>query len=284
MGGLNPGQLSFYANQGYLVVADLFPPEALGPVIDDLSREIDLAARRTYSEGRLRQLFEQEPFERRLLRICEAVEDPSDILSTVRGKRRSQGMFEVITHPAILDIVESVIGPEILAHPQFNVRAKLPGQDTTVVPWHQDLAYLQPDAEGTFMVNFWIPLVDATSENGGMEVIPGSHKTGLIAHEGDMGPAGNFHGIPDERLPEGTPVACPIRKGGLLVIQHKTAHRSLPNTSDHIRWSLDLRYSDPSFPTGRDGVPGFIARSRRHPDAVAKSHLDWLALFDSKAG
>ena len=67
----------------------------------------------------------------------------------------------------------------------------------------------------------------------------------------------------------------------MLLIQHKTIHRSIPNLSDHIRWSLDLRYSDPAQPSGRDGVPGFIARSQAHPESVAQSVDDWLALFET---
>ena len=43
---------------------------------------------------------------------------------------------------------------------------------------------------------------------------------------------------------------------------------------------LDLRYSDPSQPTGRDNVPGFIARSQQHPASVARSLEDWLKLFE----
>ena len=145
-------------------------------------------------------------------------------------------MFAVQTHPAILDIVESLIGPEILAHPQFNIRPKLPNQDTSVVPWHQDLGYLQPDASETFMVNFWIPLVDATVENGCMEVIAGSHKVPLINHVTGLGPGRNFKGIVDEALPDGEQVQCPVPLGSVLLIQHKTIHRSVPNHSDHIRW------------------------------------------------
>jgi hypothetical protein len=48
-----------------------------------------------------------------------------------------------------------------------------------------------------------------------------------------------------------------------------------------VRWSLDIRYSDPAQPTGRDEVAGFLARSRQHPEAVAKSHLDWLAALEA---
>ena len=229
---------------------------------------MDQNAREAQAEGQLSELFEDEPFERRLARMVESIADPSDtsfsdtFFEGLHGKLKTEGMFAVQTHPAILDIVESLIGPEILAHPQFNIRPKLPNQDTSVVPWHQDLGYLQPDASETFMVNFWIPLVDATVENGCMEVIAGSHKAPLIDHVTGLGPGRNFKGIVDEELPDGEQVQCPVPLGGVLLIQHKTIHRSVPNHSDHIRWSMDIRYSDPRMPTGRDGVPGFIAKKQ----------------------
>ena len=85
--------------------------------------------------------------------------------------------------PALLDVVGSLIGEEIFAHPQFNYRAKLPDQAITVIPWHQDLAYLIPEEAGdTLVVNVWLPLVRATEESGCMQVIRGSHRYNLIAH------------------------------------------------------------------------------------------------------
>ena len=287
MRGLNSEQIAFYKDQGYLLVEDVIPIEDLQPLIWELNETVDQNARKAQTKGELSQLFEDEPFERRLARIVESIADPSDTSFTdtlfegLHGKLKTEGMFAVQTHPAILDIVESLIGPEILAHPQFNIRPKLPNQDTSVVPWHQDLGYLQPDASETFMVNFWIPLVDATVENGCMEVIAGSHKAPLINHVIGLGPGLNFKGIVDEALPEGEQVPCPVRLGSVLLIQHKTIHRSVPNHSDHIRWSMDIRYSDPRMPTGRDGVPGFIARSKAQPASVANSLEDWLKLFES---
>ena len=109
-------------------------------------------------------------------------------------------------------------------------------------------------------------------------MIPGSHRAGLKPH-------GEVTGYPNVGIregwwvPDGQPVACPVRKGGLVVFQHKTAHRSFPNRTDRIRWSLDIRFSDPSKPTGRDEVPGFRARSRTNPEGVARTHLDWLGLM-----
>lgn len=281
MNGLSPAQLAFYRTEGYLLVEDVLDPSVFSRLIAEIDEIVDTAAQQAHAVGELSDLYAELPFAKRLVALHAQLPDPAALLRQVNGKLKTEGMFAILTQPALLDIVESVIGCEILAHPQFNLRAKLPNQDATVVPWHQDLGYLQPDAEETFMVNFWIPLVDATPENGCMEVIAGSHRAALIGHEHGLGPGANFKGIVDQHLPPGEQVSCPVKVGGVLLIQHKTIHRSIPNHSDHIRWSLDLRYSDPAQPSGRDGVPGFIARSRAHPESVAQSVDDWLALFEA---
>ena len=286
MNDLNSEQITFFKEEGYLLVEDVLPVEDLQPLIDELNETVDRNARKAHARGELDNLFEDEPFERRLARIVESVAHPSStsfentIFDGLQGKLKTEGMFVIVAHTAILDIVESLIGQEILAHPQFNIRPKLPNQDTSVVPWHQDLGYLQSDAEDTFMVNFWIPLVDATVENGCMEIIAGSHRAPLIEHVHGLGPGRNFKGVVNEALPDGEQVQCPVPLGGVLLTQHKTIHRSVPNHSDHVRWSLDLRYSDPRMPTGRDNVPGFIARSKARKESVARNLEDWLQLFD----
>ena len=280
MSGLTSDQLDFYRTEGYLLVEDVLDPSVFDRLIAEINAIVDAAAQQAHAAGELSDLHAALPFAKHLIPIHAQLADPAPLLRQVNGKLKTEGMFAILTQPALLDLVESVIGPEIMAHPQFNLRAKLPNQDSTVVPWHQDLGYLQPDAEETFMVNFWIPLVDATLENGCMEVIAGSHRVPLMGHEHGMGPGANFKGITNRDLPPGEQVSCPVKVGSVLLIQHKTIHRSIPNHSDHIRWSLDLRYSDPAQPSGRDGVPGFIARSRAYPESVAQSVDDWLALFD----
>lgn len=151
MNGLTSEQLAFYREEGYLLLEDVLPPPIFHPLIEEFNESIDQKARELHAAGKLPDLFEHEPFERRLYKITEALDDPSIAWHFTGIKYKSPAMFAVMTHPVILDITESVIGPEILAHPQFNVRAKLPNQESTVVPWHQDLGYLERDAEETFM-------------------------------------------------------------------------------------------------------------------------------------
>lgn len=283
MPNLTQPQIDSFISDGYLVIEEALPPADLDPLIAEFSASVSRNASAALQKGLITDGCENAPFETRLAGIVasapdrERADEPNSILyEGIRGKLKSPAMFGIMTHPGLLDIVESLIGPEILTHPQFNVRAKLPNQDRSVVPWHQDLGYLEIDAKDTFMVNFWVPLIDATNENGCLEVIPGSHHK-YIQHVAGLGPAGNFKGITDDDLPLGDSVCCPVTKGGVLLIQHRTIHRSVPNITNQVRWSLDLRYSDLALPTGRSDTPGFIARSKKYPGIVARSLDDWLA-------
>ncbi len=273
--GLSPDQVDFFKTQGYLLVEGVIPPSTFDLLIDEIQSQVNAVAEAGLAAGKLTETFAEAPFERRLAMIDHALGYPEEHYGIFNGKVHSPGMFRIVTAPGLLNVVESVIGPEILAHPQFNLRSKLPSQDKFVVPWHQDEGYLQPGAEETFMVNFWVPMVDATRENGTLEVIACSHRTDLIEHEQGLGPAGNFKGLRDHQLPPGEQVLCEIGIGGVVLLQKRTIHRSLPNTTQGIRWSLDLRYCDPALPTGREGVPGFIARSTANPQAVAASADEW---------
>lgn len=80
-------------------------------------------------------------------------------------------VHEIVTHPRILDEVEKVLGPNILAW-NTNWFTKMPG-DKTYVSWHQDGTYwnLAP----VEVLTAWVALMPATSENGCMRVVPGTH-------------------------------------------------------------------------------------------------------------
>ena len=281
---LSDAQLKQYLDEGYVAVENLLDPQALAPLIAELAAAIDSKARALYNQGQLKNLHADAPFETRLALLYRDAEPEAaqELWRVGQGKHhKTEGMFAVWTQPALLDAVEQIIGPEILAHPQFNSRAKLPEQEETVVPWHQDIGYLNREADDTFMVNFWIPLVDAPMETGALHVIPGSHRWDVLPHER----IGIYDGLREENLPAHEVVDCPLQLGGALLIHSRTTHRSVANTTDIVRWSLDLRYCDWRQPTGRPDIPGFVARSAKHPEKVAHNVEDWLQLFaDGTAG
>ena len=276
---LSDAQLTQYLDEGYLAVNDLLPVAAFDLLIAELEANIDAQARELAAQAKLADLGVGLPYSQRLAHLCAGVthdESRDELWRVGHGKHhRTAGMFAVWTHPALVDVAERVVGPEILAHPQYNIRAKLPHQQETVVPWHQDLGYLQRNADETFMLNFWIPLVDAPMATGAMQVIPRSHRWEVLPHEQING----YHGVKEENLPLHEVIDCPLPLGGALLIQSRTMHRSVPNTSNVVRWSLDLRYCDRRKPTGRANVPGFVVRSAAAPEAVARDWRDWEVLF-----
>ena len=84
----------------------------------------------------------------------------------------------IVRHPAILDAVEDIVGPDIrVLH--NNVFVKEP-HSRTFVTWHQDGCYngiMPPE-----VVTTWVALTDSNAETGCVRVLPGSHKAGLVVH------------------------------------------------------------------------------------------------------
>ncbi|XP_076099551.1 uncharacterized protein LOC143069006 isoform X2 [Mytilus galloprovincialis] len=67
---------------------------------------------------------------------------------------------------------------------------------------------------------------------------------------------------------------CPIPYGGMLLFNNLVPHRSLPNMSNKIRWSLDLRWQRPSEPVGFYGLKdGILMRTSKDPNYK----IDWEA-------
>lgn len=284
--GLSDELKQQFLDDGFLLIRNILPQRSFQLLIDELSQKVEEGTQAALEHGVLdpSNTYDSEPFDTRLAKISNACSDSNWIWrnSFSHQKIRTAGMFTLRTAPELLDVVGSVIGPEIFAHPQFNFRAKLPNQDITVIPWHQDLAYLIPDEAGeTLVVNVWLPLAKAYEENGCMQVIRGSHRYNLIAHDFNEQTPGHTggKGISEDELPPGDIFTAELDVGDILLTSERVVHRGLPNKSETVRWSVDTRYSQIGLPTGRENVPGFIARSQKNPESVALSHHDWNQEF-----
>ncbi len=286
--GLTQQQQSQFEEDGFLIVRNQIPVEHLRPIIDELNQRVEVGTRAAVRQGLLaaNQTFENAPLETRAALVSNACRDRNWLWKTFFSDHhpRTEGVFALTTSPALLDAVESLTGPEILAHPLFNLRCKLPNHETTVVRWHQDIEGLERDALDTLIVTAWMPLVRATAENGCLQVIQGSHRTGLLPH-GFPDSAGNkeLKAIADADVPSGPIVDIELEAGDMLLMNERTVHRSIPNHSETIRWSFDARYNKIGARNGRSLVPGFVARSRSHPREVTASLREWNELLDQPA-
>ena len=115
----------------------------------------------------------------------------------------------------------------------------------------------------------WLPLCDATLDNGCLHLIPRIHKRDLVYWSSGFGISAD--NLPDE---EGI-VPLPMEKGDVLLMHKLIPHSSPPNNTDQIRWSMDLRYQQTGTPTGRAFYPDFVVRSRANPDTVLTDYQVW---------
>ena len=291
--------LEKFNEQGYLVARDVLDPETdLAPVFDEYDQLLDRLSRMWLERGTITNAFEGMPFNQRLVKIAVATRgnyypyiDISFTQTDVEEKmpvHTGPAVFNVLRSPRLLDAVEQFIGPEIYCNPVQHVRIKPPENalpedmlsDSSVgyTAWHQDQGVIIPDADESDILTVWIPVVEATEENGCMAVVPGSHKTGLVPHCPAKPELKHVH-ILEERL-GGDAIPVPLNPGDALFMHKLTMHRSLPNRSNDIRWSFDLRYNPTGQATGRPWFPGFVARSKASPESVLSDPEEWASLWD----
>lgn len=272
--GLSLEQIVDFQTNGYVIAQNVFTEADLQPIIDEINAVIDERASALQAAGKLTELYENEPFERRIALLSRQSRDILKKLdiTDICG----QAMFRFLHNEKLLDVAESLLGRELSCNPIQHLRAKLPWHGTGEqpaeenVPWHQDAGVTSEDSEASEIITFWIPLVNATAETGCMEIMPEVFKMGYLQHV-----AGEGTTIKPELLPHVKPVTAECRKGGIVIMNKYTPHRGTSNRSQIVRWSLDLRYHKTGANSGREFLPSFVVRSRVNPDSVLTDHAEW---------
>lgn len=102
---------------------------------------------------------------------------------------------------------------------------------------HQDGIY----NFGIDFVTCWVPLMDIDEDVGGLAVVPGSHKRSLYPPSVFDNPDVRV-GIPVGAIPDSAWRRPHYKAGDLLMFHSMTAHAGLPNTSNKLRLSMDIRF------------------------------------------
>ena len=148
---------------------------------------------------------------------------------------------ELASEKVLLDIVEELIGPDILLWNAF-LPIKSP-HSTGNFGWHQDATYW-PLENKDQIASAWIALSSVDQFNGGMQMVRGSHLLGPISHEKTYDKT--------SMLRRGQRVSMPIDDGRVVDIEldagqasfHHTLtlHRSGANQSDSWRLGVGFNF------------------------------------------
>ena len=237
---LSSEQMDQWENDGYLLLKGVVPESAINGVRDSFARVVDSIISELKKDGSIKDEGLELPFETRLARV--AGEHANGFGRSWRNQVATSEIFDLHYAAPLVDAIGQLMGTDVIGHPVFNARPKLPGQQLTVVPWHQDSGYFGTVSETSLIPTAWIPLVPVDESNGCLQVVAGSHQLGVVNHRTEER-EGKFLEVVDELVDTSRIVTCPMELGDALVFHNLTLHRSLPHTtSETIRWAIDIRY------------------------------------------
>jgi len=154
--------------------------------------------------------------------------------------------YDLVTHPAVLDLMEDLLGPDILVH-SSRIFYKHP-QDASFVSWHLDgrysglNSYKAPTA--------WIALSESTVENGCLRVVRASHKMKDYPFIERPNPDNLENHGQEVTVPidETKIVAMTLKPGEMSVHDVNIIHGSEPNRSSIPRIGFSVSYITPEIP------------------------------------
>ena len=225
--GLNPEELSFYQEKGYIMVEDFLSESELEAIEQVVPR---MTARLLEDADEKEHIFEKDEAGNCIaLRCIHNLLEQDNIFQKFASKQK------------LLEIVSQVMSPNLYFYRGILV-VKQRGIGTAF-PWHQDFAYWgkgEPE-----MVGCWIALKDAGIENGCLDIIPGSHRWGVLAlNKNDPGQPILTQEQADKSIP------APVKKGTAIIFHSLLVHKSNPNTTAEDRWAIVYEYSAPEFKNG----------------------------------
>ena len=215
-----------FEEQGYLV-KQLIPQEWVAEIRRDLDDLHERMANRVPEGVHVSWEHEVDPsIQRRIKQLMHA-------------EMVSPALDRLVRSPQVLDIVEAILGPEVsLFHCKLLMKA---ARDGTTTPWHQDYSYWRTDENRPLMLNCMLQIDDSTVENGCLQMVPGSHKWGLMEHEREGKVFGLF--LPGYFQPREDAVPVPVPAGSAVFFGPLIIHGSDANRSDRDRRAVTIAYN-----------------------------------------
>ena len=217
----------FFAEQGYYLAKGVFGPDSLR----GMELDFDRIVRQLQASGEdIDARWEGE--------YTDALDGgASRIIHTHNVQRYSATWLAALQNPGFLDIVEQLIGPDIVLH--HSKLFQKPPREGAPFPVHQDWSYFPTRRDS--MIAAIIFLSDANAESGGLCVFPGSHRLGRLDNSAGRtiqdaeGASLSSSAELAARYPLEAGLAVSAEPGDVVFFSYLTLHGSTPNRSEQNR-------------------------------------------------
>ncbi len=238
---LTPQEIEQFQRNGYLSISERVIDDEHLAVLRAHYDAVFAQKRGTIGEG-LRNLAVVGESE-----SDENADCAEEMLQLMEMWRFDEEFRKLLYHEPMLDIAESLIGPNIqLFHDQALYK---PAHHGGEVNWHQDNGYWR--CQPSNLVSIWMALDDADEGNGCMNLIPGSHLEEAAAHAQAKTQKGNLPALLEAEVDASQAVPVPIKAGYALVHHCLTLHQTHPNRSTRERRAMVIHYMPVGTQNGR---------------------------------
>jgi ectoine hydroxylase-related dioxygenase (phytanoyl-CoA dioxygenase family) len=225
-------QIDQFKRDGVLTVENAVSPDLLETLRADFDRWVEESRIHTEPYGETldgRHRFDVQPGHSAQAPALRRVQAPTEI---------SDAYYQAMADSRMTDMIADLIGPDVKLH-HSKINSKLPGS-TTEVKWHQDFPYT-PHSNSD-LITALLMIDDVTSENGPLEVAPGSHTGPLhsLWHEG------RFTGAVANSVAtdmQSKAIQCYGPAGSVCLMHTRLAHGSAANRSRSPRTLFICVYS-----------------------------------------
>jgi len=234
---LTPEQIAEFRERGFLSIPNISPPEEVELLRGVFDRLFSQQAGR--AEGAQFDMVthdDDEDAPPKLPQIINPVNYAPELRTTVFRANAAA-------------IARQLLGPEVTA--AFEHAILKPARYGAATPWHQDEA-ARVDANFEYQqLSIWMPLQEATPENGCLQYIPGSNQGEVLPHRSPKSDP-KIHAIECAGgFDPADAISCPLPSGGAVMHQGRTLHYAGPNNSDIPRRAYILAFEIPPKPSTR---------------------------------
>ena len=239
-----------YNETGFLLLRDFFEKDKIASIHEEAKDIFKAQLRKHHLD--VQDLTVEANFEKALYALFE--QDVQTVINCGKQIQHLISLHRLGTDSRVVDQLTTLglTFPCISARPVmfFNSRHLAKREEYWRLSAHQDWRSSQGSLDA---ITIWVPLVDIDESLGALEVIPGSHKWGLLESD-----SVSYYGKISEELTVSQFLPVEVDRGDALVFSSFLVHRSGTNSTESIRWSCHFRYNNLSEQT-------FVDRGYPHP-------------------
>jgi phytanoyl-CoA hydroxylase len=234
--------LSLYKEKGFIVLKGFWDKADIVKLRSEVKKTFALQIKRVLGVGV--DINDDPAFESAMYQFFE--KDLQTFMNCGKQVQHLISLHRLGTDPSLVKQLQDLglSFPVISVRPSmlFNSRYLAKKEEYWKLGSHQDWRSSQGSLDS---VTVWFPLIDAGAEIGALQVIPGTHKLGLLASENV-----SYYGKITADIREEDYIQLEFQLGDVLLFNSFLVHRSGNNVTQSIRWSVQLRYNnieEPSF-------------------------------------